>query len=152
MAGVGRERENDKRVFLFPLCLLLFILVEVISASACFAVSVTGQVSRELFSAALSQRRSHHFHGMICFSSWTWHALVSWKKCFSQRWKDWAGVLSVGNYFVFTLCCLLCLNCLKHSKPNPAYSSSNIVNSVLSLFELLLLWIWVDHHVWDASA
>lgn len=51
MAGAGREMENDKRVFLFPLCLLPFIfpLAEVICASVCFAVPVAGQVGRKPF-------------------------------------------------------------------------------------------------------
>jgi len=72
MARAGMERENDKSVFLFPLCLLSFLLplAEVSSAFECFAVPMTDAGKQEASADALSQRRSHHFHGKVCFSSW----------------------------------------------------------------------------------
>lgn len=144
----GRESENYKRMVLFPLCLL--------SSSSCrsdFCLCIFWCLcdrlgKQETFSAALSHRTSY---GKVCFSSWAWRAPeFSWKRyslciekiallCF--KW----GIMLVLYFVLFVLPELCEIN-----RPKSAYSSCNLVNSVLSLSVTSLNVSYLC--VWDASA
>lgn len=106
-----------------------------ITASACFTVPLTDQVSRKL--SLLLCPRGNPITSVedLCFVMADMHWCPERGISLSV---EKTGLLCCKREIAYILCCLLCLNGLKHKEPDSACSSYNVVNSILFELELLL--------------